>query len=66
MNSHFAINCLCVTPAEDAPLEEIIQYAILHMKTEPVVTEEPVEVDVSLNAQRCQVCWRKFLSCICK
>ena len=36
MNSHFGKHCLCVAPAEDATMEEIIEYALLHMKVEPI------------------------------
>ena len=45
MNSHFGTNCCCDAPAEDASLKEIIDYALLHMKVEPIEPSDLTQDD---------------------
>ena len=51
MNSHFGIECQCDAPVEDAALEEIVEYAILHMKTEPIDPTEEQEKNQLMDVE---------------
>ena len=45
MNSHLDKTCKCNALAEDSTKEEIFQYALLHMKVEPMEPSDLMEAE---------------------